>query len=953
MELEGRQLEAAIPGRQARTLLSYLILHRRRPVRREELIEILWPDACPASPESALSTIVSRLRKAVGREVLCGRSELRFQLAADAQVDFECAFEEIERAEQALERKAWEDATTCADAALAVALRGFLPEVDAAWAEDERRRLHEVSLRALECLAACGLALGGSHLSATERAARRLIEAAPFRETGHRYLMQALAERGCVAEALRVFDDVRVLLQEQLGVAPSAGLRTLHERLLSAPGPVIDQELDDPLGVRLPSRPARGGDRGAQRPFALPPALAAPGREAFFGRDADLARLWGLFEQARSHMCCIAFIRGEPGIGKTRLALELAYRAQRDGAVALYGRCDEEPLVAHQPFVEALGHYVAVCPLAKLTAQIEPGGGELRQLVPGLAERLPALAPPLGGDLEGERYRLFEAVGVLLRQATEASPVVLVLDDLHWADKSTLLLLRHLARHSRPAGLLVLGTYRHEEIEPGHPLSDTLAELSRDPSCARLSLAALEVAAVEELVRARIGEQTPELVKMLCEATEGNPFFIGETLRHLAESGRLSGARAASGLLSELGIPEGVTEVIGRRIGRLAQPTKAVLAIASTAGRTFEFAVLEHMSERDQDELLEALEEAMRAGLIEELPDTAGRYTFTHALIRETIYGGLMRTRRALLHRRMATVLEDIHATDREAHSAELAHHFAHAGAPADVAKAIEYAALAGEAALSGLAYEQAVAHYRQVVALLARAEPPVDPARRCELLIAQGQAERQAGDEAYRQTLLDAARLAQEVGDADRLARAALANNRGFFSTAARVDVERVSVLDAALHAQPARDTATRAALLAQLAVELVPDPDWRRRAQLSDAALAMARRIDDPTTLARTLNHRYIALWGPHTLTERLANAREASELADRLRTPSCRFSAPASSRTPRWRQASSRSPTSDSTARTNSPSSSDNRPSTGTMPSPAPSAHRSPVRRPRPTN
>jgi two-component SAPR family response regulator len=174
VELEGRQLEAAIPGRQARTLLSYLVLHRRRPVRREELIEILWPDACPASPESALSTIVSRLRKVVGREVLCGRSELRFHLAADAQVDFEYAFEEIERAEQALERNAWEDATSCADAALAVALRGFLPEVDVGWAEDERRRLHEVSLRALECLAVCGLALGGSHLSAAEPGRRAL-----------------------------------------------------------------------------------------------------------------------------------------------------------------------------------------------------------------------------------------------------------------------------------------------------------------------------------------------------------------------------------------------------------------------------------------------------------------------------------------------------------------------------------------------------------------------------------------------------------------------------------------------------------------------------------------------------------------------------------------------------------------------------------------------------------
>ena len=895
VEIEGRRVEADIVGRQGRTLFAYLVLHRRRSVRREELIEALWPDDSPASSEAALSTVVSRLRKAVGHERLCGRSELRLDLPADASVDIESVFELIEQAEHALGRSAWEDASRSADAALSVAVRGFVSEVDAAWAEEERRRLDDVNLRSLECVATVGLALGGARLSATERAARRLIERAPFRETGYRYLMQALAGRGCVAEALRVFDDVRVLLHEDLAVAPSPELRALHSRLLIDSASATERPGGDALGVDATGRKAPVSAPVAQQRFPLPPALTGDDRRPVVGRDEELGRLWGLYDQVKGGTCRIAVVRGEPGIGKTRLAIELARRAHRDGAVALYGRCDEEPLVAHQPFVEALGHYVAVCPRAQLLEQLGPGGGELRRLVPGLAERVPDLGQPMRGDREGERYRLFASVGALLRRVGATTPVVLVLDDLHWADTSTVLLLRHVVRDSRATGLFVVGTSRDAEITRDHSLRDMLADLTRDPGCERLSLGALDRAAVEALIRSEAGDQAPELVRMLRTETEGNPFFICEMLRHLTESGRLSGDRNQQlirGRLSDLGVPDAVKDVVARRFGKLGLRTQAVLATASVSGRAFEFTVLAHMSSRDQDELLEALEEAVRAKLIEEVPGTVGEYTFTHGLIRETVYGGLMRTRQALLHRRIATALETIHAQDLDAQSAELAHHFAHAGAAADIMKASGYAEHAGVVALAGLAYEQAAGHYRQAVRLLDRAELPPQPMRRCELLIGQGEAERQAGDGAYRQTLLEGARLAQDLGDADRLAQAALANNRGFFSAAAAVDPERVSVLAAALEAQGDRFTAVRARLLAQLAVELVPDPDWKRRAQLSDEALSMARRIGDPMTLACTLNHRYVALWGPRTLAERLANTQEASDLAERLGDPVLSF-------------------------------------------------------------
>ena len=473
-----------------------------------------------------------------------GRSDVTLELPADATVDVERAFDEIQRAESALEGIHWETARRAAAATLQIIDRGFLPEVEAPWVHDERRRLEELRLRALECLAAAGLGLGGARLSDTERAARMLVAAAPYRETGYRYLMQALAERGRVAEALRVFENVRLLLQEELGAPPGAGLRSLHAQLLSEHGVAAQTAREDPLAV------GSGAMAATPTPFALP--LSCPGseRDVFVGRESDLERLWRLYERTRSGTRHVILLRGAPGIGKTRLATELALRAHADGAVFMYGSCDEEPLLAHQPFVEALRHYVLACPPAKLVEQLRRGGGELRRLVPELAERVPDLAQPLAGDPAGERYRLFEAVSALLCEAAQARPVVLVLDDLHWADKPTLLLLRDVVRYRRQASLLVVGTYREAELQPGHPFTETLADLSREHRFERHRLRSLDRAAVERLVRHHTGHETPELSTRIFEETEGNPFFVVEMLRHLTESG------------VGVGIPEGVKDCL-------------------------------------------------------------------------------------------------------------------------------------------------------------------------------------------------------------------------------------------------------------------------------------------------------------------------------------------------------------------------------------------------------
>jgi hypothetical protein len=328
-------------------------------------------------------------------------------------------------------------------------------------------------------------------------------------------------------------------------------------------------------------------------------------------------------------------------------------------------------------------------------------------------------------------------------------------------------------------------------------------------------------------------------------------------------------------------VPESVKDVVGQRLARLGQETNRLLVMASVLGLVFEVDVLQRLSELGEDELVDGLESAVRARVIEEVAGFAGGHAFSHALIRDTLYGGLTATRRALLHGRAGVALEQAHAAELEPYFAELAYHFAQAGSRGHLDKAIEYGSRAGERAITQLAYEQAAAHFRHAAGLVEATGLARLQGQRCDLVIAQGEAERQAGDPRYRQTLLDGARMAQELHDRDRLARAALADNRGVISSAQGVDRDRVSVLHAALDAYERTDSPTRAALLALLAYELVMDDDWRLRAKLSDDAIAMARRVGDPRTLAQVLIQ---CSWTqPHA--QRHAILREAVELADRL--------------------------------------------------------------------
>jgi len=673
-------------------------------------------------------------------------------------------------------------------------------------------------------------------------------------------------------------------------------------------GPLILKGLPEPLTVcSVGWEPLADATQ-----LPLPLLLAANMPFVFAGRAADLDAVLASWKRVLGGERCGVLIAGEPGIGKTRLATEVGRRVHARGANVIYGRCDDEMGVPFQPFVEALQQFLAhhtQPPFREsLRERLGRYAGELIRLAPEIAGLVPGLAPPLHSDPETERYRLFDAVAAWLATAARERPLLLVLDDLHWAAKPTLLLLKHILDSAELAAapsvrdpgvgqgprLMILGAYRDTDIDRTHALSGLLADLRRTPGVERLALSGLDEAGVRAFIEAASGQALDETGRHLAHAvhaeTEGNPFFIGEVIRHLAESGDVSprdGHWIPNRSVAAMGIPEGVRDVIGRRLGRLSAAANEALAQAALIGRDFDVGVLSAVTSLDEAALLAALDEAASARLIEESGVDA--YHFAHALVRATLYEEMSVSRRVRAHRRIA---DAIHA-QRPDDVTALAYHYGRAAAGGDVGKAVDYALRAGDQARTRLAHDEAAVFYRQALEILDGTDA-ADAQQRCDILISLGEAQRDAGDAAFRQVLLDAADLARRLSDTDRLVRAALSNSRGLASRIGGVDAERIGVLEAALAAIGDAESSQRARLLATLSQELSYTADRPRRLALSDEALAIARRLGDGPTLIHVLFKRYGTLVAPDTLTERLANSAEHLALAEQLDDPVALFHA-----------------------------------------------------------
>jgi DNA-binding winged helix-turn-helix (wHTH) protein/tetratricopeptide (TPR) repeat protein len=610
----------------------------------------------------------------------------------------------------------------------------------------------------------------------------------------------------------------------------------------------------------FPAEAANGADGTSPAPLPLAPRLGELASGPFVGRSDECARLNAALGAARGGARRLVLVAGEPGIGKTRLAAEFGCGAHAAGARVLAGRCDEDLGAPFQPWVQALEHLARHAPLEELRALLDEDTLPVTHLVPELRRRLPDLPQPPEFDTQSERWRLFEAIDRLLAGASLAVPVLVLLDDLHWADAASLALLRHVARSPRLAALLVVGTYRETELGRTHPLAGLLADLRPEPRVERVRLRGLAEAELGALVAARTEHEAPAgFVRALHEQTEGNPFFADEVLRHLVEAGALrreDGRWTTDRPLSELGIPEGVREVVGRRLARLSETANQALRAAAVVGREFEATVVEAAAGLARDALLDALDEAARAQIVAPMPGGPGRFSFAHALIQQTLYAELGSAERMRLHWCVGEALERRHAHDLDAHASAIARHLAEGVLAGDPLRSADASLRAGERAAALAGHEDAKAHFERALATLDQASRD-EPERRHRACMGIGQALLCLGEmTAHREPFLQAFCIAQAQGSAERMAEAAIAAT--WQLPILPVDARRALVpIEAALAALGPRVSPHRALLLGRRAwFANIADADYDAMQAGFEEAAAVADRCGD-ANVALTVRH------------------------------------------------------------------------------------------------
>ncbi len=616
----------------------------------------------------------------------------------------------------------------------------------------------------------------------------------------------------------------------------------------------------------------------------LPGSLRLGSALPFVGRSGELARLRTLMPLAAGEGRRLALLAGEAGSGKSRLVRELATGAADDGALVLHGTCDAVVQTPYGPFVEALDRLVRSLEPGPLRAALGGGGGELTRLLPDLAARAGELPAPVAADPDTERLRLHTAVAELFAAAGRERPLLLAIEDVHWADRPTLLLLRHLARSAWDARLLILCAFRDTEAELPQGLADALADLRRSEAAVRLRLGGLTEAEVAELVERAAGhELDPELRELAAamrELTDGNAFLVCELWRAAVETGvvaREAGRLRVAQPLTGLGTPESVREVAAQRLSRLDPRTTLLLELAATAGAEFKLETVRRAAGLDEPALLAALEQAMASGMLEEMPGGALSCRFTHELVRRAVYDGLSRARRAELHLRVGEALAGGEESGRAL--ADLAHHFAAAAPLGGVERAIDYNLRAALAASSALAFDAAALRLRTAIELGIE-----DPRERAGVHLELGRASYRAGKE---QDAIDAfaaaAEIAREQRSAGLLARAAIGYEDACWRPGL-ADRRTVELLEEALTALGDEESPElRVGLLSGLARVL----DRRGERELahvrSSAAIELARANGDRAGLARVLNRSYWS--GAATHTELLAMLAEAMRIGEEI--------------------------------------------------------------------
>ena len=576
---------------------------------------------------------------------------------------------------------------------------------------------------------------------------------------------------------------------------------------------------------------------------ALPgPLVPAEGDLPFSGRAQATEELQTVWKEAVAGGPRLVMIAGEPGVGKTRLVSEFARHVFDDGALVLLGRADEHVDAPYGPWREAMRGLVRAAPDDVLAAHCDEFGGALLRLVPELARRIDGVTHPVDTDPESDRLLLFEATASLLAATSDVAPVLLVLDDVHWADRSSLLLLLHLLRMDRLAAVTVVATYRDTDVDRTHALSSVLADLRRIRGARRLALSGLEsddvVALLTTLGGHDLDDAATAFAATLLAETDGNPFFLGEVLRHLTESGglvRVDGRWRAGSGLADTGLPEGVREVIGRRLAGLPDHTNDVLAAASVLGREFDVPMVAAVMETDVGGVFDALAPAEDARLISAVAGHPGRFTFAHALVRTSLVEELGTNRRIRLHRAAGLAWEAV----PDPPLGELAYHFGEAAIMGETERAVRYARAAAEQALALAAPEEAAALARRALQTLDLGSGA--SRERCELLLLVARALADAGYDFF-EAPAAAFEAAANAGEWTLAADAALLYGAGFATVVH--DDRALDQLERTLTHLGFDDSELRARLLARSALWRVIDPgDLASRE--AEEAHAMALRV------------------------------------------------------------------------------------------------------------
>ena len=620
-----------------------------------------------------------------------------------------------------------------------------------------------------------------------------------------------------------------------------------------------------------------------------------PGQtDAFVGRHHEVDALSAALDEACAGSFRLALLAGEPGIGKTRTALELTTHAKRCSARIHWGRCHEEAgAPPYWPWVQILRAVAAARDTSELRHDLSAGAGDVAEIVPEIRLRMPDIeAPAALRDPSETRFRLFGSIARFLSNVSQRQPLVLVLDDLHWADVPSLRLLEFLAMEIADSRLLVVGTYRETEVSRRHRLSDTLGALARVPHILRLHLAGLNAEEVRRFVATTAGIVPPAwLTQAIHDQTEGNPLFVREVVRFLAQQGHFTAAATATaagiGTPPAIRLPEGVREVIGRRLNLLSATCNEILAVAAVIGRELTLDVLVRASQTHTEEtVLEALDEALSAHIVEEA--SPGLYQFTHALVRLTLYDELRTGQRRRMHHTVGEAIESVHHRDPEPVLGDLAHHFRSSGLGSDLERAIDYAARAGRTADAALAYEDAVSFFQNALDALDSSSAD-DPARRCTLLFLLGEAQRKAADfPLAMETLRIAAAIARERGMASMFAEVSLA----FANAVWRSDAGWRSItfaesgsgpmLEEALEGLPEFDSGLRIQVMGLLARDRLHSGAVSEAKSLAEKAVAMARVLGDPAVLATALKGMADFPWEPNETGQLLADAIQMTEMA-----------------------------------------------------------------------